>query len=74
MFSANVTVTGVNFNQSNSALNITITKNQTNYIQAIISKTSLPNISTLKIYINNNQSTFIYADNGNTWAITIITT
>jgi len=71
---SNVTVTAVNFRQSTSQLYITINKSGTNLIEAEISKTSLPSISTLRVYINNSQKTYTYTDNGTSWIVTIKTT
>jgi hypothetical protein len=53
---------------------VTINKSGTNQIEATIAKTTLPNISSLRFYINNLQKTFTYLDNGNTWVATVITT
>jgi hypothetical protein len=72
--SANVTVTAVNFQQSTSQLYITINKNGTNLIESTISKTSLPSISQLRVYINNGQKTFTYTDMENAWKVTVKTT
>lgn len=71
---ANVTVTAVTYQQSTSQLNITIIKNGTNQIEATLNKNSLPTINNLKIFINGNQTAFIYTDLGDSWKVTIKTT
>jgi outer membrane biosynthesis protein TonB len=70
---ANVTVTSVNF-QTSYRLYVTINKNGVNQIEATIAKTTLPNITSLRFYINNVQKTYTYIDNGNSWTATVITT
>jgi len=71
---ANVTVSTVYFNQTASSLNVTIVKNGTNSLQAVISKTSLPSITNLKVYVNTVQTTYTYTSNSTYWQITFKTT
>jgi len=71
---ANVTVTAVNFNQTTTSLNVTIIKNGTNSLQAVISKTSLPSITNFKVFVNNVQTTYEYASNSTYWQVTFKTT
>ncbi len=71
--SANVTVTAVNFRQSTRQLYITINKNGTNLLEANISKTSLPSISSLRVYINNSQKSYTYTDLGISWKVIVKT-
>jgi hypothetical protein len=70
---ANATVTGITY--TTNRLSVTITKNGgVNGIEATIAKTTLPNISPLRVFINNVQKTFTYVDNGNQWIIDSSTT
>jgi len=71
---ANVTVTAINFDRPSSTLYLSIVKSGTNYMQAMISKTSLPSLSTFKVYVNNVQTTYSNSDNGTYWTITIKST
>jgi hypothetical protein len=71
---ANVTVTQVNYNQANNRLYLAITKSGVNYIEATISKTTLPNVTILRVYVNSVQTSYTYTDNGSAWKVTIITT
>jgi hypothetical protein len=43
-----------------------------NYIQALISKASLPQVSPLKVYINNVQENYTYVETADSWTITIM--
>jgi photosystem II stability/assembly factor-like uncharacterized protein len=72
--SANVTVTEVNFNQTLAQLNMTIVKNQVNYLQTTISKIALPTVTNLKVNVNNLPSNYTYTDTGDYWQINILTT
>lgn len=55
-----------------STLYVNITKSGLNHLQAAISKVSLPQVSPLKVYINNVQENYTYVETADSWAVTIM--
>jgi len=45
---------------------------ETGFVQATISKTMLPSISSLKVYVNNLQTEYTCEDPGGSWTVTVI--
>lgn len=74
---SNVTITGADLRKvSSTSYNfyITIVKSGTNHINAEIAKTILPQVSYLRVYINNTNKPFTYVNQEDKWVIDVITT
>lgn len=73
----NITITGADLRRASSTtynFYITIVKNGTNHITLEIAKTILPQVSYLRVYINNTNKPYTFIDQGDKWIIEIVTT